>query len=144
MEIHKFKDYKEYKDIQIKGYNAKHKTHSWVDAYSIKGLVNYIHSYNPDAKFGLCHGTRNGKEQEIFIKSFSSIQKQITVIGTEIAYHASQTYPNTIEWDFHEVKDEWLGNVDFIYSNSACCFELLILSFIKLDVCEVLRSSVFM
>ena len=118
MKLHKFKDYNEYKDIQVKGYNSKHKTHSWVDTYSVKELVNYIHSYNPDAKFGLCHGTRNGKEQETFIDNFSRLQKQITVIGTEIAKHASKVYPNTIEWDFHEVKDEWLGNVDFIYSNS--------------------------
>ena len=42
----------------------------------------------------------------------------VNVIGTEIAGDAKDRFPNTIEWDFHEVKDEWVGNVDFIYSNS--------------------------
>ena len=27
-------------------------------------------------------------------------------------------FPNTIQWDFHEVKPEWVNSVDFIYSNS--------------------------
>jgi hypothetical protein len=40
-----------------------------------------------------------------------------TTIGTEISDSAEQ-FPNTIQWDFHEVKPEWIGAVDFIYSNS--------------------------
>jgi SAM-dependent methyltransferase len=39
------------------------------------------------------------------------------VIGTEIGPLA-ETFPNTIRWDFHEVKPEWIGAVDFIYTNS--------------------------
>ena len=42
----------------------------------------------------------------------------VTVIGTEIAGEAENRFPNTIEWDFHEVKDEWINSVDFIFSNS--------------------------
>jgi len=38
-------------------------------------------------------------------------------MGTEISDTATQ-FPNTIQWDFHEVKPEWVGAVDFIYSNS--------------------------
>ncbi|HSG28675.1 MAG TPA: hypothetical protein VLA34_09360, partial [Candidatus Krumholzibacterium sp.] len=27
-------------------------------------------------------------------------------------------FPHTIQWDFHEVKEEWIDALDFIYSNS--------------------------
>ena len=118
MKLHKFKDYNEYKTIQIKGYEAKVDTHSWVDPYSIRGLTSYIFDYNSDVSFGLCHGTRRGIEQKEFIQSFESLNKIVEVVGTEIAPEASKRFSNTIEWDFHEVKDEWIGNIDFIYSNS--------------------------
>jgi hypothetical protein len=39
------------------------------------------------------------------------------VLGTEISASATQ-FPNTIEWDFHDVKPEWVGSVDFVYSNA--------------------------
>jgi hypothetical protein len=42
---------------------------------------------------------------------------QCEVIGTDMNPAAKQ-FPNAIEWDFHEVKPEWLNNVDFIYSNA--------------------------
>jgi len=118
MEIYKFKNYEEYKNIQIRGYNAKVNTHSWVDTNSIGGLVDYIFNYNPKVSFGLCHGTRKGMEQQAFIDYFKVVNKKVKVIGTEIAQDASKKFSNTIEWDFHNVKEEWINNVDFIYSNS--------------------------
>ncbi len=39
------------------------------------------------------------------------------VLGTEIADTALE-FPHTLQWDMHEVKPEWRGSVDFIYSNS--------------------------
>ena len=39
------------------------------------------------------------------------------VFGTEISDTATE-FPHTIQWDFHEVKDEWVGAKDFVYSNS--------------------------
>jgi hypothetical protein len=39
------------------------------------------------------------------------------VIGTEISDTATR-FPHVIQWDFHNVKEEWIGNIDFIYSNS--------------------------
>src|SRR5262249_40309486 len=30
----------------------------------------------------------------------------------------AKAFPNTIEWDFHETKPEWIDAVDFIYSNA--------------------------
>ena len=69
---------------------------------------NNISSIN----FGLCHGTRTGKEQEWFRKYLNC-----DVIGTEISDTATQ-FPNTIQWDFHKSKPEWINSVDFIYTNS--------------------------
>ena len=119
MELFKYKNYKEYKDYQIEGYEAKKNTHSWVDTYAIRGLITYINEYNPEVSFGLCHGTRRGIEQQHFIDMFKRfLDKDVKVIGTEIAPDAADEFPNTIEWDFHDIKKEWVKNVDFIYSNS--------------------------
>ena len=39
------------------------------------------------------------------------------IIGTEISHTAKQ-FQNVVEWDFHEIKDEWKNNFDIVYSNS--------------------------
>ncbi len=84
----------------------------WVIEENIQYLSEYIKTHNKNPRFGLCHGTRRGKEQEWFRKYLNC-----DVIGTEISETADR-FPNTIQWDFHEVKPEWLESVDFIYSNS--------------------------
>jgi len=84
----------------------------WVRKDEILKVANYIKKHIGLVKFGLCHGTRRGIEQQWFRKYLDA-----DVIGTEISDTASQ-FPHTIQWDFHEIKDEWVGNVDFIYSNS--------------------------
>ena len=118
MKLYKYKDYDEYKNIQIGGYTKK-STHAWADPSDIKNLLTpYIYNYNSDVSFGLCHGTRKGVEQQSFINAFQKKGVSVKVIGTEIAPEASVKRQHTIEWDFHNVKDEWIGNVDFIYSNS--------------------------
>jgi hypothetical protein len=75
-------------------------------------LSEYLEKRIPNIKFGICHGTRRGKEQEWFRKYLSC-----EVIGTEISETATE-FPNTIRWDYHDVKPEWIDSVDFIYSNS--------------------------
>lgn len=104
-------DYDKYRETQIKG-NRKKIDKTWVAEENIEFLSNYIRTTIQGAEFGLCHGTRRGREQEWFRKYLDA-----EVIGTEISPTAVQ-FPNTIEWDFHETKPEWIGNVDFIYSNS--------------------------
>lgn len=39
------------------------------------------------------------------------------MLGTEIAPTAEQ-FPRTIRWDFHDLRPEWSGVCDFVYSNS--------------------------
>ena len=104
-------DYNKYKEIQAAG-NRKKIDNVWVKEENISFLANYIRQVVGNVEFGLCHGARRGKEQEWFRKFLDC-----EVIGTEISDTAEQ-FPYTIQWDFHEVKSEWLNAVDFIYSNS--------------------------
>ena len=75
-------------------------------------LANHIKENIKNIKFGICHGTRNGVEQKHLRELLN-----IDVIGTEIA-DGSGKFDYQIQWDFHDVKDEWVNNVNFIFSNS--------------------------
>ncbi len=109
--LYQYENYEQYKKIQIDR-NIKLLGDVWVSEENIKLLSDYLKKNVPNLKFGICHGTKRGKEQEWFRKYLG-----IEVIGTEISPTATQ-FPYTIEWDFHNAKKEWLNNVDFIYSNS--------------------------
>ena len=108
MNIHKYKNYKEYEDSQ-KAANMKKKSNVWAVEQNIKFLSEYL---SAEKKIlGLCHGTRTGKEIEWFRKHIPCT----TVFGTEIG---DASAPNTIQWDFNKENPEWVGKFDFIYSNS--------------------------
>ena len=104
-------DYDLYKKAQT-NVNLKKIDFSGPDSKRLKKISNHIEQNIPDLTFGLCHGTRRGSEQRDF-KRFLGID----VLGTEISHTASD-FDRTIQWDFHEMKDEWKNNVCFIYSNS--------------------------
>jgi hypothetical protein len=104
-------DYERYRLLQEEG-NKRKISLVWVIEENIEFLADYIRKSIPEVGFGLCHGTRRGKEQEWFKKYLNC-----DVIGTEIS-NTAQEFPDTIQWDFHEAKSEWIGAVDFIYSNS--------------------------
>lgn len=117
MKVWKYKSYDEYVTAQVNGNLSKYKSHSYVDGGIIGGIVEYMISNNHYPKFGLCHGTRRGLEQQYFIDWFKSKNINVSVLGTEISSTATE-FKNTIQWDFNEIKDEWVNNVDFVYSNS--------------------------
>jgi len=75
-------------------------------------VVQMVLNNNPNPSYGLCHGVRNGFEV-CYLKERTNME----VLGTEISSTASQ-FENVIQWDFHEIKEEWIGKFDFIYSNS--------------------------
>jgi hypothetical protein len=104
-------DYQNYRKIQEDSNKLKI-NNIWVIEENIAFLSKYIKNLVQSPQFGICHGTRRGKEQEWFRKYLGC-----EVIGTEIS-DTAETFPYTIQWDFHEVKPEWLDSVDFIYSNS--------------------------
>lgn len=67
---------------------------------------------NPTPTLGLCHGVRSGRENKILGELLNC-----PVIGTEIGDKFG--YPEcTIQWDMHDIKEEWIGKCDLIYSNS--------------------------
>ncbi len=104
-------DYERYRQVQIAG-NKEKIGQQWALEENIAFLAEYITRHLGKVQFGLCHGTRQGKEQAWFRKYL-----ECEVIGTEISDTAAQ-FPDTIQWDFHEVKPEWVNACDFIYSNS--------------------------
>ena len=106
-------DYDLYKKIQTLGNKGKIER-VFATQENIAYLCRELEKIVPEIKFVLCHGTRNAAEQKYFQ---ASLTKPATILGTEISDTALQ-FPMTIEWDFHEVKPEWLGAVDIVYSNS--------------------------
>ena len=110
MKLHKYSSYNEYVEAQAYG-NKANADGQWGKRDEIKFLSDYL---NKDRviKFGLCHGTKQGNEQRWF-SEFTGAE----VWGTEIS-DTAEKYPFTIRWDFHEVKGDWRGAMDFIYSNA--------------------------
>jgi len=104
-------DLDKYRMIQTEG-NKKKLDRVWALEENIEFLARYIQSNISRPSSGICHGTRRGVEQQWFIKYLNC-----SVIGTEISDTATK-FPHTIQWDFHEIKEEWIGKFDFIYSNS--------------------------
>lgn len=110
--LHEYDSPAAYWAAQIAG-NEKKRDLVWVHQQNVEFLAQYIlRNSRRRPRFGLCHGTRRGKEQAWFREALDC-----KVIGTEIAESAEE-FPHTIQWDFHNVKTEWLGRADFIYSNS--------------------------
>jgi hypothetical protein len=105
-------DLEEYQRVQTEGNKAKINA-VWVIEENIAFLAEYLKRLIGIPRFGLCHGTRRGLEQAWFRKYLCRCE----VIGTEISDTAAE-FPHTIQWDFHEVKGEWIDNTDFIYSNA--------------------------
>ena len=110
-QLYKYKSYDEYVKIQTKA-NKKKIKNTWAQPETLKLIGDYIVACIMRPTFGLCHGTRRGFEQDQLSKICGC-----DVLGTEISDTAGQ-FPNTIQWDFHEVREEWIGICDFIYSNS--------------------------
>lgn len=109
-DLFRYRDYDHYRQEQIA---ANHLKLDWSSAKkaNIQFLADRLRPQTP--RFGLCHGTRQGKEQQWFREALPGCD----VLGTEISDTATQ-FPNTIEWDFHQTKPEWVGATDFVYSNS--------------------------
>lgn len=108
MKIYEYKDYNEYVKWQTKTNKIKL---NWV--YAKKHCIDKICKDKESANYIICHGTRNGKEMEFFKENFPSAY----IIGTEISETAVQ-FPNTVQHDFTQPKDEWIGKADIVYSNS--------------------------
>ena len=116
--LHNYDDSSDYtKNQQVKTSKkiAEGYDRSWCSEDTISSISSYIvNRYGKEEFKGICHGTRVGKEVEWFNNHLPAGSH---VIGTDIEPSATN-FPNTIEHDFHEIKDEWLDSFDFVYSNS--------------------------
>ena len=113
IKIYKYKNYDEYKDTQIY-YNKKKIEHVWADEKTLEKIRDFlIENTSTGIIKGICHGSRNGFEQNFFNKN----QDKFYVIGTDIS-DTAENYKNSVIHDFHEEKKEWLNSFDFVYSNS--------------------------
>ena len=128
MKLHKYDSEEQYREIQIEA-NKRKLDWVWVKRSSIQRIVQFmvdnvweteINDTEPSEyaalKKVLCHGTRNAKEQKLF-REFIAKMYDMIVIGTEISPTADQ-FSDTIQWDFHDQKPDWIGNFDIVYSNA--------------------------
>ena len=113
VKMHKYKDYNEYKETQIY-YNKKKIDKVWADEKTLEKIGNFLkENISSNLIKGICHGSRNGFEQNFFNEKKDGFE----VIGTDIS-ETAKDYKNSIVHDFHDEKKEWLENFDFVYSNS--------------------------
>jgi hypothetical protein len=111
--LHQYKSYEEYKNIQI-FHNKRKISKVWADEQTMDRVFKIVMEQSTTSKIlGLCHGVRNGFEQNYL----NSLDDKMRVIGTDISDTATN-YPNSVEWDFHNTNPEWIHKFDFVYTNS--------------------------
>lgn len=111
--LHEYKSYEEYKELQI-FFNKKKIDRTWADKKTLDRVADILKDRYPKKIIkGLCHGSRNGFEQNYL----NSLQVPINALGTDIS-HTAQDFDKSIVWDFHDQKEEWIGVHDFVYTNS--------------------------
>ena len=111
--LHSYASYEEYKQVQIR-HNKRKITRVWADEATLNRVIDIVTKLNTRKVInGLCHGTRNGFEQNFL----NSSGRGINAFGTDISETAVQ-FDNSVQWDFHNVNPDWIGKFDFVYSNS--------------------------
>ena len=112
--LHEYKSYKEYEDIQI--FHNKRKIKSvFADKKTLKRVNDILIEEFPNNKKikGICHGSRNGFEQNLL----NSLNNKLDVFGTDIS-ETAENFKNSIQYDFNKNNKSWISNFHFIYSNS--------------------------
>jgi hypothetical protein len=110
--LYDYASYDEYREEQVRANKFKIER-VWAESQVLDLVIQRIQNTNGNSDlFGICHGSRNGFEQEYFRSSLGG-----EIIGTDISDTAVQ-FPNSIIHDFHNTKDEWISRADFVYSNS--------------------------
>lgn len=103
-------DYEKYRSIQTAG-NHRKIDNVWADRPTIDFIASYLRKVQPGLSSGLCHGSRNGTEVRWFREAL-----EVNILGTDISDTAGQF--DLTQWDFHDVNTDWIGQFDFVYTNS--------------------------
>lgn len=112
--LHDYGSYEEYRDVQI--YHNKRKINNvWADKATMDRVAATLtEAFGSERDItGLCHGTRNGFEQNYLRETAPNIK----ATGTDIS-DTAVNYENSVQWDFHDHNDTWAGTQDFVYTNS--------------------------
>lgn len=113
MSIFQYKDYSEYRDMQIEANLRKiNNGTNWVtysEVLTVSGILQVL--FDEPIKNGICHGVRNNWESELFAKILNC-----KVIGTDISPESFKH--GAVVWDFHDTNEEWINMFDFLYTNS--------------------------
>ena len=110
--LHKYENYAQYKGIQVV-HNRKKIEDVWSDRTTLSIICGELTKQFPHRIVrGICHGTRNGFEQQ-FMSDYAGFE----VIGTEIS-DTYDMFENTVQWDFHDLNEKWISKFVFVYSNS--------------------------
>ena len=112
MKLLTFRDYDEYRQVQAAANELKFHN-VFAEDPELRRIASHFAARATNARRGLCHGVRNGYEVRVFRRLLPGVD----IIGTDIAPTAARV-PHSIVWDMHDVKPEWRGNIDFMYSNS--------------------------
>jgi hypothetical protein len=111
--LYKYKDYDEYKKVQI--FHNKRKIEKiFADKKTLNRVGNILLDKFPNKLItGICHGSRNGFEQN-YLRDLSP---DIEAIGTDIS-ETVHSFENSLQLDFHDEKKDFIGKFDFVFSNS--------------------------
>jgi hypothetical protein len=113
MYLHEYDSYEQYREVQI-FHNRRKIDVVWADEATLTTVGERVRSAVGDGQqvVGLCHGARNGWEQNFLADTFG-----FDVTGTDISETAAD-YARSVAWDFHDINPAWVGQCDFVYSNS--------------------------
>lgn len=107
--LYEFTSAEEYKQLNIEIHNRK--KYKGIIPAKYRDVIAHIKQNIPNPTLGICHGARNNQEVDLFKNGVGC-----EVIGTDISPFAKEF--GLLEWDFHEVKEEWLDSIDFVYCNA--------------------------
>jgi hypothetical protein len=111
--LHQYSSYEEYRATQV--FHNKRKVEKvWADESTLDLVVDrVVKEFGRERRlFALCHGSRNGFEQ-----NYISTRLDVEILGTDISDTATD-YPKSVQWDFHDRREEWVGKCDFVYTNA--------------------------
>ena len=111
--LYEYSSYDEYRDTQI--FHNKRKIDTvFADEATLNKISEVLNSkFDNEKILGIWHGSRNGCEQNFL----NRCSQNIFSIGTDIS-ETAKDFENSVQWDFHDVKKEWVNKYHFVYTNS--------------------------
>ena len=119
MDLYTFNSYEDYVNDQVALTRRKIRVpRKFFNSQNSVSAIKQYHVENRlgDVRWGACHGVRLGEELDCFQTEFGG-----NWFGTEITpdiTDKADADKRIICWDFQHVKNEWIGALDMVYSNS--------------------------